>query len=104
RLAGRLPEGWDEDLPGFDPTATPALATRQASGVALNALAQRVPEIVGGSADLNPSTNTALKGLGDFQPAEASDGAGEVQGAVGGEWSYAGRNLHFGVREHAMGA
>jgi transketolase len=57
---------------------------------------------VGGSADLNPSTNTALKGLGDFQPAEY--GGPSAQGAVGGVWGYAGRNMAFGVREHAMGA
>jgi len=53
-------------------------------------------------ADLNPSTRTALRGLGDFQPSELS-GAGTL-GAVGGEWSYAGRNVAFSIREHAMGA
>ena len=68
----------------------------------LNAIAARVPELIGGSADLNPSTETALKGQGDFQsPANLAD---DRQGAVGGEWGYGGRNLHFGVREHAMGA
>ena len=68
----------------------------------LNALAKRIPNIIGGSADLNPSTETALKGLGDFQPAEF--GGPGTQGAVGGVWGYAGRNVAFGVREHAMGA
>ncbi len=68
----------------------------------MNALAKHIPNIVGGSADLNPSTNTALKGLGDFQPSEFG-GAGTL-GAVGGVWSYAGQNVAFGVREHAMGA
>ena len=68
----------------------------------LNALAKRIPNIIGGSADLNPSTDTALKGLGDFQPPEFG-GPGTL-GAVGGEWGYAGRNIAFGVREHAMGA
>jgi transketolase len=68
----------------------------------INAIAARVPELVGGSADLNPSTDTALKGLGDFQNPKAQPS--DRQGAVGGEWSYAGRNLHFGVREHAMAA
>jgi transketolase len=68
----------------------------------LNALAKRIPNIIGGSADLNPSTDTALKGMGDFQPAEF--GGPGTQGAVGGEWSFAGRNTAFGVREHAMGA
>jgi len=57
---------------------------------------------MGGSADLNPSTNTALKGLGDFQPPE--EGGPGALGAVGGVWGYAGRNVAFGVREHAMGA
>ena len=61
-----------------------------------------MPELIGGSADLNPSTETALKGLGDFQ--NPSRTFADRQGAVGGDWGYAGRNLHFGVREHAMGA
>jgi transketolase len=61
-----------------------------------------VPELLGGSADLNPSTETALKGAGDFQ-SPATEGRAH-QGAVGGEWSYGGRNVHYGVREHAMGA
>jgi transketolase len=61
-----------------------------------------VPELVGGSADLNPSTDTALKGAGDFESPATAGGA--HQGAVGGDWSYAGRNVHFGVREHAMTA
>lgn len=98
-IAGKLPEGWDAGLPKWKPTDK-AIATRVAGGQVLNALAQRIPNIIGGSADLNPSTDTALKGMGDFQPA----GAGGVQGAVGGDWGYAGRNTAFGVREHAMGA
>jgi transketolase len=66
----------------------------------LNALASRIPDLIGGSADLDPSTHTALKGLGDFegQSGERAD----RQGEAGGGWSQAGRNLHFGVREHAM--
>jgi transketolase len=67
----------------------------------MNAIAPRLPSLVGGSADLNPSTHTALEGLGDFGPA-SSDAA--PQGAAGGGVSFAGRNFHFGVREHAMGA
>jgi transketolase len=98
---GKLPADWAADLPQWKPTDKP-LATRVAGGEVLNALAKRIPNIMGGSADLNPSTNTALKGLGDFQPAEAY-GPG-TPGAVGGDWGYAGRNLAFGVREHAMGA
>jgi transketolase len=99
--SGKLPEEWAADLPGWKPTDKP-IATRVAGGEVLNALAKRIPNLIGGSADLNPSTNTALKGMGDFQPAEYG-GAG-AQGAVGGVWSYAGRNVAFGVREHAMGA
>jgi transketolase len=100
-IAGKLPEGWDADLPKWKPTDK-AMATRVSSGEALNALAKRIPNIVGGSADLNPSTNTALKGLGDFQPSEFA-GPGTA-GAVGGAWGYGGHNVAFGVREHAMGA
>ncbi len=100
-ISGRLPEGWQADLPKWTPTDKP-IATRAAGGAALNALAKHLPNIVGGSADLNPSTDTAMKGFGDFQPAE-SEGPGTL-GAVGGEWGYAGRNVAFGVREHAMGA
>jgi transketolase len=68
----------------------------------MNALAKHIPNLIGGSADLNPSTNTALKGEGDFQPAEF--GGPSSAGAVGGVWGFAGRNVAFGVREHAMGA
>jgi transketolase len=101
RFAGDLPPGWDAALPTFvsDPKG---LATRKASEATLQALAAPLPELVGGSADLDPSTLTGLKGQGDFQPPSMSkDG---VQGAVGGVWSPAGRNVHFGVREHGMGA
>jgi transketolase len=99
--AGKLPENWSTDLPKWKPTDKP-VATRAAGGQILNALAGKISNIIGGSADLNPSTNTGLKGMGDFQPAE-SGGPG-TQGAVGGEWDYSGRNVAFGVREHAMGA
>lgn len=100
-MNGSLPEGWDADLPKWKPTDKP-IATRAAGGEAINALAKHIPNLIGGSADLNPSTRTALKGLGDFQSSEES-GPGTL-GAVGGEWSYVGRNIAFGVREHAMGA
>ena len=99
-LKDDLPDGWNKDLPVFP--AGKGQATRVSSGQVLNALAARVPQIVGGSADLNPSTNTALKGLGDFQSAALQ--VGDRQGAVGGVWSYAGRNIPYGVREHAMGS
>jgi transketolase len=100
-IAGKLPDNWAADLPKWRPEDKP-IATRAAGGQALNALAKRIPNIVGGSADLNPSTNTALKGEGDFQPPEFAGPS--TQGAVGGVWGYAGRNMAFGVREHAMGA
>jgi transketolase len=100
-VCGHLPQNWDVDLPRWKPTDKP-IATRAAGGEVMNALAKHIPNLMGGSADLNPSTRTALKGFGDFQSPEVS-GPGTL-GAVGGEWSYAGRNIAFGVREHAMGA
>jgi transketolase len=83
-----LPQGWDKNLPTF-PADAKGQATRDSSGKVLNALAQNVPWLIGGSADLATSNKTTLKfeGAGDFQAN-----------------SYAGRNLHFGVREHGMGA
>ena len=99
-MKGELPEGWNKDLPVFP--AGKGQATRVSSGQVLNAIAAKVPQIIGGSADLNPSTNTALKGLGDFQSAALP--VADKQGAVGGVWSYAGRNIPYGVREHAMGS
>lgn len=100
-LRGELPAGWNQDIPEFPPDAK-GLATRDASGKIMNAIAPRLPALTGGSADLDPSTKSALKGFGDFNPALT---VGEdSQGSEGGGWSFAGRNLHFGVREHAMGA
>ena len=81
--AGELPAGWD-DLPSFE--AGEKLATRQASGKTLNTLADKLPLLLGGSADLGPSNNTTLKSEGSYTP------------------STVGRNIHFGVREHGMGA
>src|SRR5207249_10238078 len=78
------------------------LATRVASVNVLQALSATLPGLIGGSADLNPSTNTILKEAGDFGPSTRA--VGDLQGTAGGGWSYTGRNLHFGVREHAMGA
>ena len=85
RLENGLPEGWDGELPAFGPGDR--LATRDASGKTMNALAARVPEFFGGDADLSCSTKTALNGLGSQSGSDAL-----------------GRNLHYGVREHAMGA
>jgi transketolase len=84
-VEGRFPSGWDQQLPAFTPADGP-MAARKASGIVLNALAARLPFLLGGSADLAPSNNTELKGQDAFHP--------------GGS----GRNIHFGVREHAMGA
>ena len=100
-LSGQLPADWDIDLPHFSPERV-GPPTRRASESVLQALAPRVPELIGGSADLNPSCYTWLKGFGDFQAPESSPE--DKQGTVGGEWDYSGRTIHFGVREHAMGA
>jgi transketolase len=101
RMAGELPQGWDSDIPAFPPDQK-GLATRTASGKVLNAIDRKLSLLLGGSADLDPSTRTALTAMGDFE--NPQDGAGDQQGSTGGGWSYAGRNLHFGVREHAMGS
>jgi transketolase len=95
-----LPEGWDADLPTFEPSAK-GMRTRRASKRVINALAPRLPALVGGAADLAPSTYTLMEDLGDF---ESPDLTADEQGSAGGGWSRAGRNVHFGVREHAMGA
>ena len=86
RLRGELPEGWESALPTF-PVDAKGMATRAASGKVINALAAKIPELIGGSADLAPSNNTKIDGSPAFQ-----------------KDSYAGRNFHFGVREHAMGS
>ena len=99
--AGALPASWDAGIPQF-PADAKGMATRIASGKVMNAIAAHLPALLGGSADLDPSTYTALTGLGDFQ-AGGTD-ARDRQGSIGGGWSYSGRNLHFGVREHAMAA
>jgi transketolase len=100
-MANELPPGWQEALPVF-PADPKGMATRVSGGKTLNVFAGRVPTLVGGSADLNPSTHTALAGEGDFQnPALA---VSDRQGAVGLKWGYGGRNIHFGVREHGMAA
>ena len=83
-LSGELPAGWEKALPAFT-AKDGAMATRAASGKVINAIAQAVPTLIGGSADLAPSTNTIIKGSPDF--------------AAG---RYDGRNMHFGVREHGM--
>jgi transketolase len=84
RYRGELPAGWDADIPSFPPGKP--VATRNASERVLNAIAPRLPELMGGAGDLAPSTKTLMKGAGDFE-------AGR----------YTGRNMHFGIREHGMG-
>jgi transketolase len=100
-MKGELPQDWLSALPFF-PADAKGMATRVSSGKVLNAIAAKVPELIGGSADLNPSTHTVIKNGGDF---ENPDFAPEdKQGSTGGGWGYDGRNMHFGVREHAMGS
>jgi transketolase len=100
-MQGDKPANWDADIPTF-PADAKGVSTRIAGGQVLNAIAKHIPNLIGGSADLDPSTMTALKGMGDFEPSNAA--SGDQQGSVGGGWSFAGRNIHFGVREHAMGS
>jgi transketolase len=104
-LAGELPEDWEAPLPAFTP-ADGEISTRDAGGSVINALAAVVTNLVGGSADLDPSTRTAMTGCGDFESplAPQTGGALPTQGTAGGVWGYAGRNVHFGLREHAMAA
>jgi transketolase len=102
---GELSDGWQAKLPVFTPKDGD-MATRDAGGKVINALADVIPNLIGGSADLDPSTRTMLKGKGDFEsPLTTQKGDGPpTQGASGGVWSYAGRNIHFGIREHVMTA
>lgn len=95
-----LPSGWTAELPAYPP-GSKAIATRAAGGEIMNAIAAKVGKLVGGSADLDPSTKTALKGKGSFQPPQRA--GAKVQGADSGIWGYGGANIAFGVREHAMG-
>jgi transketolase len=85
--SGKLPDGWDKDIPAF-PADAKGLASRDAGGKVINAIGPHIPMLIGGAADLSPSTKTNLtfQGAGSFEPG-----------------SYGGRNVHYGVREHAMG-
>ena len=103
RLRGEIPSKWDADIETF-PADKKGISTRVAGGKVMNAVAAKLPALVGGSADLDPSTFTNLKGFGDFNPAPTPTAKIDEQGSDSGGWGYAGRNLHFGVREHAMGA
>ena len=86
RLKGHLPANWESAFPSYSADAK-GMATRSASGAVINAIADKFPELMGGSADLTPSNNTQIKSSKDYQSATPE-----------------GRNLHFGVREHGMGA
>ncbi|MFN8070964.1 MAG: transketolase [Mycobacterium sp.] len=94
-LAGTLPDGWDADLPHWEPGSKP-VATRAASGDVLSALGPKLPELWGGSADLAGSNNTTMKGAKSFGPPSISTEDWDA--------TWYGRTLHFGIREHAMGA
>lgn len=85
-LSGTLPDGWDADIPSFEADAK-GIASRDSGGKVLNAIVGKVPWLLGGSADLSPSTKTDIKGADSFEPS-----------------NYGGANFHFGVREHGMGA
>lgn len=101
QINGQLPQDWETALNPF-PAGSKDVATRKAAEIVMQNLATKFPELAGGSADLNPSTFTWLKGCGDFQsPATSPEG---LHGMVGGGWGYEGCNIHFGVREHAMGS
>lgn len=97
----KLPSGWNKDIKPF-PADQKGMATRVASGKVLNMIAPHLPALIGGSADLNPSTHTAINHGGTFESPLMN--FGDRQGAIEGGWSYAGRNIQFGVREHAMGS
>ena len=104
-----LPDGWDKDVPTF-PTDPKGVAGRDASSKVLNAIAKNVPWLIGGAADLAPSTKSRLtfEGAGEFGPPELSSKDSKVdshgQAHPSENFSYGGRNLHFGIRELAMGA
>jgi transketolase len=98
---GELKKGWDENIPTF-PADEKGLATRDASGKVMQAINPNLLGLIGGSADLNESTKTALLDFGNFSNPDSE--AGDQQGSLDGGWNYAGRNIFYGVREHAMGS
>jgi transketolase len=100
-MAGDLPARWESALPDYSHEARD-MATRKASEGIMQKLAAVLPELMGGSADLNPSVLSWLKDFGDFQMPGSMPAT--IHGAVGGQWGRGGRNIHFGVREHAMAA
>ncbi len=100
-IKGELQPNWYENIPKF-PADPIGMATRVASGKVMQAINPNLPGLVGGSADLNPSTFTQLINFGNFQ--NSSMAVGDLQGSLDGGWDYSGRNIFYGVREHAMGS
>jgi transketolase len=101
RIKGERPDGWNNALP-VHPADAVGMATRDASAHLLNAVRGLLPSLMGGAADLSPSTRTELVDEGNFENPDRA--TGDLQGSAGGGWSYQGRNVAFGVREHGMGA
>lgn len=100
-MSESLPPEWNAQIPQFQ-TDAQGMATRSAGGKVLQAIWEKLPGLIGGSGDVNPSTYTELKNAGSFQnPAKA---VADMQGSSEGGWNYAGHNIYYGVREHAMGA
>lgn len=100
-ISKELITNWDENIPSF-PADDKGVATRDASEKIMQAISASLPGFIGGSADLNTSTKTALVNFGNFESPKSE--AGDLQGTVDGGWNYAGRNIFYGIREHAMGA
>ena len=96
----QLPKDWAHIIPAF-PADSKGLSTRVASGKVMQAISATIPGFLGGSADLNPSTMTELINFGNFE--NPATHKGDLQGTVDGGWNYAGRNIFYGIREHAMG-
>ena len=101
-FTGILPQDWDKDIPRWEPGSK--VSTRKASGEVIAGFFPHLPTFIGGSADLNPSTLTGMKGAGDFERADGVPDPNAQSGQMGGDWGYNGRNIHFGIREHAMGS
>lgn len=100
-MQGTLPPKWNADIPKF-PADPKGMATRVSSGKVIQAFAPKLPGFIGGSADLNPSTFTEIHGGGTFAPPHVK--VEDPQGAIDGGFSYAGKNIFYGVREHCMGS
>jgi transketolase len=100
-IKNELTKNWNENIPQF-PADTKGIATRDASHKTMQAINPNLPGFIGGSADLNSSTKTELINFGNFE--NPTTAVGDLQGSLDGGWNYAGRNVFYGVREHAMAA